>query len=81
VRLEREKGQRTTQVARTRETQKALARIERRLDRLREQEAALHGELAAHATDYERVGRLHDELRALEAEREALEEEWLTLAT
>jgi hypothetical protein len=25
--------------------------------------------------------RLHDELRALEAGREALEEEWLTLAT
>jgi ATP-binding cassette subfamily F protein uup len=63
-----------------RETRKALARIERQIERLRAQETTLHADLAEHATDFERVTALHDRLRAVEAERDALEEEWLTLA-
>jgi ATP-binding cassette subfamily F protein uup len=63
-----------------RETGKALARIERQLDRLRAKESDLHADLAANATDYEQVADLHTRLRALEAERAELEEQWFALA-
>jgi ABC transport system ATP-binding/permease protein len=67
--------------AQDRDAQKAMARLERQMDRLRQREAVLHDELAAHATDFERVTSLHEELRAVEAEREELEEQWLLLVT
>ena len=66
--------------AQDRDVQKAMARLERQIDRLRSREVALHDELAAHATDFETVTRLHEELREVESERAALEEEWLSLA-
>jgi ATPase subunit of ABC transporter with duplicated ATPase domains len=59
---------------------KELTRLERQVDRLTEREAALHGRLAEHATDYEKVASLDAELRAVRAERAQAEEEWLTLA-
>ena len=62
-----------------RETQKAQARIERQIDKIKVREDALHAELAANATDFERVSVLGEELRGLEAQRDALEEEWLGL--
>jgi ATP-binding cassette subfamily F protein uup len=63
-----------------RSARKDMARIERQLSRLADQEEKLHTELAANATDHEAVLRLDDRLRALHAEREALEEEWLAAA-
>ena len=41
------------------------------------EEAALHEEMAARATDHAAVLDLDGRLRALSAEREALEEQWL----
>ena len=70
-----------TAAALDRESQKAMARLERQIARLQSKEQSLHHELASHATDFERVAALHAELRDVEAEREALEEEWLSLAT
>jgi ABC-type multidrug transport system ATPase subunit len=70
----------TASPARVREARKNLARLERRLARLAEQEAALHDTLAAQATDHQAVLALDAELRALAAEREGLEEEWLAAA-
>jgi ATP-binding cassette subfamily F protein uup len=67
--------------AQDRDAQKALSRLERQIDKLLSREAVLHSELAAHATDFGRVTQLHQELRAVEVERELLEEEWLQLAT
>ena len=67
--------------AQDRDTRKALARIERQLEKLATREDALHADLAAHATDFERVSDLHARLREVEAERASLEEEWLELAT
>ena len=64
-----------------RETQKALARLERQIEKLQQREARLHDQLAEHATDFERVGALHAQLRDVEAERTSLEEQWLDLAT
>ena len=64
-----------------RETQKSLARIERQIERLSARESSLHDDLAQHATDFERVTALHEELRVVESERASLEEQWLELAT
>ena len=40
----------------------------------------LHDELAAHATDYEKIAELDAELKAVRAERAQVEEAWLALA-
>ena len=64
----------------SRAARKELARLERRVAQLETREAALHGELATHATDFEKVAELDEQLRAVVAERAAAEEEWLALA-
>jgi ATP-binding cassette subfamily F protein uup len=66
--------------AAAREARKELARVERRLERLRADEGRLHEELAAAATDHERVLDLDARLRAVTDERYGLEERWLELA-
>jgi ABC transport system ATP-binding/permease protein len=40
----------------------------------------LHKDLADSASDYERLIELGEQLRAVQAERNALEERWLTVA-
>jgi ABC transport system ATP-binding/permease protein len=64
----------------TRAARKELARLEREMDKLTRREERLHADLAANATDHERVLTLDAELRDLRAERERLEERWLELA-
>ena len=64
----------------SRAAQKELQRIERRLERIEERQAALHAELAEHATDFARVAELDAELRELAGERDELETRWLELA-
>ncbi|SFN91608.1 ABC-F family ATP-binding cassette domain-containing protein [Actinomadura madurae] len=59
---------------------KELDRLERRLEKLAGQEARLHEELAAHATDYARLQELDARLKEIQAEAAAVEEEWLMLA-
>jgi ABC transport system ATP-binding/permease protein len=59
---------------------KELERLERQLRKLDQRQVALHDQLAEHATDYEKVSLLDNELRALGAERARVEEEWLQLA-
>lgn len=63
-----------------RATQKELQRIERRLDKVSDSERRLHAQIAENATDFEKVGKLDAELRALMNEREELEMRWLELA-
>ncbi len=63
-----------------RAAQKEIQRIERQLDRLGEQESALHGEMAEHATDFERIAGLDAQLRELTQQRDELETRWLELA-
>jgi ABC transport system ATP-binding/permease protein len=63
-----------------RAARKELARLERRIATLERREAQLHAELAAHATDYQRVAELDAELRTVTAERESLENDWLELS-
>ncbi|WP_153502860.1 ATP-binding cassette domain-containing protein [Cumulibacter manganitolerans] len=66
--------------AEQREARKTLARIERRLEALAVQEKKLHGDLATHASDFEKVRELNKQLRGIEAERDDLEEQWMAAA-
>ena len=69
-----------TSEAERREARKTLARLERQIERLSAQEATLHDRLAQHASDHARLMELDQELRAVSAQREQLEEEWLEAA-
>jgi len=63
-----------------RATRKDLARLERRLSKLDEQERKLHDDLATNATDPERVVDLDRRLQAVLVEKDDVEAEWLQLA-
>ncbi|MGQ0463782.1 MAG: ABC-F family ATP-binding cassette domain-containing protein [Sporichthyaceae bacterium] len=63
-----------------RAARKEVVRIERRLDRIRDEEAKLHDQMATHASDHVKVTELDAKLRALLAERDELEEAWLEAA-
>lgn len=64
--------------AQRREAQKNLARIERALEKLAQEETQLHQEMAVHdQTDYEGLTRLAQKARELSAGRDRLESEWL----
>jgi ABC transport system ATP-binding/permease protein len=87
---DRERGVRTavpdaagppaSSAARQRVGQKELARLERQLGKMADQETRLNEELAQSATDYAALIELGGQLRALHAEKASLEERWLTLA-
>ncbi len=49
--------------------------------RLQERADAIHAEMAACATDFGRVATLDRELRRVNADRDALEESWLEIAS
>jgi ATP-binding cassette subfamily F protein uup len=66
--------------AEERTARKELQRLERQLDRLTAREAGLSADLAANATDYEKLTSLGAELKATQAEKSDLEERWLTVA-
>ncbi len=63
-----------------REARKAMARVERQLDRLTLREAELQEALHAHATDPGKLLELDQEFRSLAERRTTLEEEWLAAA-
>jgi ATP-binding cassette subfamily F protein uup len=63
-----------------RTARKELQRLERQLDRLTAREVGLSAELAANATDYEKLTALGAELKAAQAEKADLEERWLAVA-
>jgi ATP-binding cassette subfamily F protein uup len=60
-----------------RAARKEAARLERALARLEDREAALHADMAASATDHERLRELTGQLGALREERDVLETAWL----
>jgi ATP-binding cassette subfamily F protein uup len=63
-----------------RQARKDVARVERRITKLCEQEEQLHAQMAADASDYGRLARLQAQLEAVTTEKERLEEEWLAAA-
>jgi ATPase subunit of ABC transporter with duplicated ATPase domains len=64
-----------------RAAKKELDRIDRQIARAGEREAKLHAELAANATNYEKLTDLGTQLSAIEAEKADLEERWLEVAS
>ncbi len=66
--------------AEERTARKELQRLERQVDRLSAREAELADQLAAHASDYEKLTSLGAELKAAQAEKADLEERWLAVA-
>ena len=66
--------------AEVRAARKEMARVERQLQRVAEQEERLHAELAARATDHAAVTELDGRLRELLGQREELEAAWLEAA-
>ena len=63
-----------------RAARKEAARLERRLDKLTAEEERLHAALAAAATDYARAAQLDTELKAVMAEKDQVETDWLSAA-
>ncbi|NLU82670.1 ABC-F family ATP-binding cassette domain-containing protein [Rhodococcus sp. HNM0569] len=66
--------------AEDRAARKELARLERAVAKCEEKEAALHVKLAEAATDPARLQELDAQLRAVVAEKDAAEEQWMELA-
>ncbi|HET8600417.1 MAG TPA: ABC-F family ATP-binding cassette domain-containing protein [Segeticoccus sp.] len=66
--------------AAVRAAKKDMNRIERQLGKLAHREQKLHEQMAAAATDHERVLELNAQLREVVDEREELETEWLEAA-
>jgi ATP-binding cassette subfamily F protein uup len=66
--------------AEEREAKKAVARIDKQLERLAVREAELHAAMAEAVTDYERLAQLGAELDDVLAEKADLELEWLEAA-
>jgi ABC transport system ATP-binding/permease protein len=63
-----------------RAAKKELQRLERQIDRLTAREEELTAELAASASDYEKLIELGAQLRAIQEEKASLEERWLVVA-
>jgi ATP-binding cassette subfamily F protein uup len=66
--------------AEEREAKKAVARIDKQLERLAVREAELHAAMAEAVTNYERLAQLGAELDDVLAEKADLELEWLEAA-
>ncbi len=73
-------GMARSSAADERTARKELQRLERQLDRVSDREAELTEQLAANATDYEKLTVLGADLRAAQAEKADLEERWLAVA-
>jgi ABC transport system ATP-binding/permease protein len=63
-----------------RSARKEAARLERRLEKLSAEEERLHAALAAAAADYARAAELDTELKAVLAEKDQVETDWLAAA-
>ncbi|WP_214406878.1 ABC-F family ATP-binding cassette domain-containing protein [Pseudonocardia lacus] len=70
----------SSSAAEQRAARKEAARLERRMEALGRRETDLHAKLAEAATDPTRLMELDRELKAVVAEREAVEQEWLEAA-
>ncbi len=66
--------------AEERAARKNIARIDKQLERIAEQESALNAEVLEHAQDYEKLAELSARLDELSGEKEELEMEWLEAA-
>ena len=75
-----DKAQSATPSAATRKAKKELARLEQQITRVDRQLSTLHEEMAAAASDYQRLAELQRELELIIASKEQLELAWLEAA-
>ena len=66
--------------AEERTARKAIARIDKQLERIAAKEAELNAEMAAKAEDYTALATISEKLRTLADEKDELELEWLEAA-
>ena len=64
----------------SRAAKKELSRIEREIARLDRHESQLNAEMAAQAADFAAVATLDEQVRAVQADKAALEDTWLELS-
>jgi ABC transport system ATP-binding/permease protein len=69
-----------TRTAASRQARKDLARLEQQIARLDERLTALHEDMAAAASDYQRLNELHREIELITANKDQLEVAWLEAA-
>jgi ATPase subunit of ABC transporter with duplicated ATPase domains len=74
------KDRSATSSAATRQAKKDLARLEQQIARLDQRLSALHDQMAAAASNYERLTELQVELELVNANKEELELAWLQAA-
>ena len=74
------RGSRVVDPTQIRDARKAMARVEKQLQRLHERSQRLHAEMVEAAHDHLALGGLTANLRDVEEQGAALEDEWLTLA-
>jgi ATP-binding cassette subfamily F protein uup len=60
---------------------KEMARLERQIEKAAQREEVLHEELAANATDYEKLTELGARLQSVQDEKAELEERWLEVGS
>ena len=65
---------------RHRQARNDLARLEQQIARLDERLTALHEDMAAAASDYQRLNELHREIELITANKDQLEVAWLQAA-
>ena len=66
--------------AEERAARKVLSRLDKQLERLAEQEAAVNAAIAEAGQDYARLAELSAQIEALSAQRDEIESEWLAAA-
>lgn len=74
------KQKQPSDAAQERARKKELAKLEGQLDNVEREIAELHEQMAAAATNYERLATLNAELQDAESRRDAIEEAWLEAA-
>jgi ATP-binding cassette subfamily F protein uup len=70
----------TRSQAELRAVRKEMQRLERQIEKAAQREDAIHEQLAANATDYEKLTDLGAQLSAVQTEKADLEERWLEVA-
>jgi ATP-binding cassette subfamily F protein uup len=77
----RDQSKRSSDPARDRELRKKIDKYERQLAKVDDEISGIHNQMAQAAGEYTRLGELDVSLREIITKREAIEEQWLQVAT
>jgi ATP-binding cassette subfamily F protein uup len=77
----RDQSKKTSDPARERELRKQLGKYERQLAKVDSEISVIHAQMAQSVDEYTTLGELDVTLREMNVKREAIEEQWLEVAT